>query len=68
MKRRMVLAMIVLVLLSFAAVAYAGWGACRTCYCPQYNDRGDLICECGHGYGSHGVQRGERYPLRPRAY
>lgn len=44
-------------LLSFAICtnAYAGYGECKKCYCYAYSDRGDLLCECGHGYGMHRV-------------
>ena len=47
--RRLVVAVIMTLLLGTTAIAYAGVGACKHCYCPEFMDRGDGICDCGHG-------------------
>ena len=60
-----VVAVILTLLFCIVTTAYAGGGACKHCYCPEFTDRGDGICDCGHGYGMHGYRREERYPLRP---
>ena len=63
--KKLIIAIIIALLAGRYGTAYAGVGACKHCYCPEFIDRGDGICECAHGYGMHGFRREERYPLRP---
>ena len=51
--RKIVVAVILTLLFGIVTTAYAGVGACKHCYCPEFMDRGDGICDCGHGYGMH---------------
>lgn len=51
--KKIVLLLVALIALSGISVAYAGYGHCKHCSCYGYEDRGDLICVCGHGYGMH---------------
>ena len=53
MRKIILTSMIALILLSLPVIVYAGYGECKRCSCYGYEDRGDLICRCGHGYGNH---------------
>ena len=53
MKKIIILGVLTTLLLAIASTAFAGYGRCKFCSCYGYHDRGDLICECGHGYGMH---------------
>lgn len=53
MKKLTVFLISILILFSFVSVAFAGYRNCQRCSCYKYEDRGDLICYCGHGYGLH---------------
>lgn len=53
MKKVITITLLTLAILSASITAYAGYGECKRCSCYGYSDRGDMICDCGHGYGSH---------------
>lgn len=53
MVKKLVLVISTLLLFTFTSTVFAGYGQCKRCSCYGYNDRGDLICDCGHGYGMH---------------
>mgnify|MGYP000203251020 CR=1 FL=1 len=53
MKKVITLLLLIISILAISITAYAGYGECKRCSCYGYSDRGDMVCECGHGYGSH---------------